>query len=80
MLTTDEIRLVSHATALRFDEEPGRDMWFAPADELRAEAHRLVTSGYLDYRSYGDDMVYRLSDEAVSAQGLASVMADQCQN
>ena len=49
-------------------------------DDLRAEAHSLVTSGYLDYRSYGDDLVYRLTDQAASAQGMASLTADQCQN
>jgi hypothetical protein len=80
MLTSDEIRLAAHATALRIDEQPGHDVWFAPAHELRPEAHGLVLAGYLDYRTDGDGIVYRLTDQAVAAQGLPSLTAGQCQN
>ena len=47
MLTSDQIRLVAHATALRFDETDV-DLWFAPADDLLPEVHSLVVNGYLD--------------------------------
>ena len=34
MLTPDETRLAAHAYALRHDEEPGRDLWFASLSGL----------------------------------------------
>jgi hypothetical protein len=74
MLTDDETRLVAHAYALRHDEADS-DLWFAPDDEMFVEACRLWARGYLDRRWHGDDLVYRLSDKAMTAQELVAAIS-----
>jgi hypothetical protein len=69
VLTEDETRLVAHAFALRHDEQDV-NLWFAPDDDLFAEAERLWQRGYLDRRWHEQDLVYRLSDEAMTANEL----------
>jgi hypothetical protein len=66
---------VAHAFALRHDEQPGRDLWFAPALELFPEAIVLHERGYLDRSWHGDDLVFRLSDVALMAQELSGLTA-----
>ena len=78
MLTEEETRLLAHAYALRHDEPPGRDVWFCPDNLLFAEAARLWERGWLDRRWHRyrrrlrkhEDLVYRLSDQAMTAQEL----------
>jgi hypothetical protein len=79
MLTEDETRLVAHAYALRHDE-PGVELWFCPADNLFAEAARLSEGDYLNRRWNADDLVYRLTDQAMAAQELSRLLGAQSPN
>jgi hypothetical protein len=63
--------VVAHAFALRRDETD-QALFFCPADELLPECHRLVERGYLARRWHDQDLVYRLTDEAMTAQAGAS--------
>jgi hypothetical protein len=68
MLTDTQAQLVADAILLRHDEQPGHDLWFAADDDTVCEP--LVTRGYLDERGYGNDRVYRATDQALAAQSL----------
>ena len=72
MLTDTEAQLVADAYLLRrCDEQPGQELWFAAQDWLLPECHRLTFEyGYLHRRWHGDDLVYRLTDQALTAQEL----------
>lgn len=56
--------LIRDAIELRASEPTGRDLWFAVEDELQAEADALHQAGMLDRRWHGEDMVWRLADDA----------------
>lgn len=73
MLTEDEAQLVADTYLVRCGEQPGRDVWAAVDDDTVAGA--LVQRRYLDQRFHGDDRVYRLSDEALTAQELGTLLA-----
>jgi hypothetical protein len=75
MLTEDETRVMAHAYALRHDEQPGRDLWFCPDDELLPECVCLVERGYLQRRWHGENLVYRLTDAMFTAQELSNLTA-----
>jgi hypothetical protein len=75
MLTEVETRVIAHAYALRYDEEPDHDLWFCPDDWLLPECHRLVERGYLQRRWHGRDMVYRPADAMFTAQQLSNPTA-----
>jgi hypothetical protein len=66
MLTDTEAQLLADAVLLRYDEQPGRDLWFAADGGTLCEG--LVKRRYLDQRRHGNDCVYRLTDEAMTAQ------------
>ncbi len=75
-LTADETKIMAYAYALRHDEQPGRDLWFAWDDWDLPECHRLVDRGYLERRWHGDDLVYRLTDQMMTAQQLNGLRRD----
>lgn len=75
MLSDDEVRVVSHAYALRHDEDAA-DLWFCPSDDDFAVCARLWTSGRLERRRRGEDFVYRLSDRAWQALRTHMLISD----
>lgn len=79
MLTSDEVRLLAYATALRIDEDD-TDHWFCPEIDLFAEAMGLVQRGYLHRRWHAGDMVFRLSDQALTAQLATNLTASAAAN
>jgi len=79
MLTDDELQLAAHAYALRHDERD-TDLWFRPEDHLFLAACRLWKRGYFTRRWSGDDLVYRCSDQMMTAQGLSELSAGESPN
>lgn len=75
MLTEAEAQMVADAFLLRVSERDDQEFWFATPDLALIEAHELVELGYLDRRWNGEDILYRLTDRALSAQELHQAMA-----
>lgn len=70
MLTESETRLVAYAVAIRADEQQGVPLWWAPADEAAPDAVLLHARGYFEHSWHNGDMLFRLSDRAMTAQEL----------
>ncbi len=67
-MTDDELQLLSDLFIARSAGLVG-----AVQDEYAAEAERLTEQGWLERRWHGDDLVYGISDNGISALELAGL-------
>lgn len=79
MLTDDEIKVAGDAYAAR-RAETERELWFCVDDDLFAAAARLHEKRWLALAWFGDDSVWRMTDEGMSAVELARLVATPVMN
>jgi hypothetical protein len=73
MLSENETAVVAVAYAARLAEQD-QPLWWRPSLETWADAAGLYYRGYLDRSWHAGDVVFRLSDRAMTAQELTRLV------